>query len=288
MKTKVKSLCRLEGLKDKTTAGDLFYLHCEWPELSPSLLKPVRVKLKEDLKPYTLEILKEDIFLPGKASFTVTSYRTGDHSSAVLLIDAKGRTVESAPLSWSIQSVISAHQNQKPYPPFGPWTAPLPLWYWPLCIVLFCALGCFLFFKIRKALKRRKLIKNISARLKNKTAFREFISQVTFLTRRLSELTKKELISQIKKQFSLFLENQFFISAVDQDPRSIVKQMNYYLPFIKSAQRKMILNFYTELEKSSSENITQEDLERLVILSRKNVIQLYETVQQKGRSFVFT
>ena len=284
MKSTGEMSCRLEGMTEKTTVGDLFYLSCEWNPNIYSLNSPVRMELSQKTSPYALVILKQDFFVGSKASFTVTGYQPGKYHTKIKWI-GKNNQLESNPLSWQIHSVIAQNKQSpvNPYPPYGPWWDPLPMWYWPGVIGFVCAFLIIVFFKVRTALKRKKNIQKIKERLKNKSAFREFISRITLLTRLLNELEKEQFFKKLKKYFSLFLEDQFFIFAVNESPSSIVKQMKKYCPFVKPEQRESVFMFYKELQKSlaARETLNTQDLEQLIHLSREIVIQLYESQESQ-------
>ncbi len=280
MKSTGEMSCRLEGLTEKPTVGDLFKLHCEWDKDAYSLVTPVRMKLNQEDLSYALMILNEDSFVPGRVSFTVTSYQPGLYNTKIKLI-SQNNQLESNPVSWQVYSVIPKDQQGpvNPYPPYGPWYDHLPLWYWPSFIVFVCVFLTFLGFKIRTVLKRKKNIQKIHTRLKNKTAFREFISRITLLTRELNELSKEQFFKKLKEYFSLFLEDQLFIFAINETPSSIVKQIKKYCPFVNAEQRDSIFIFYKELKRSffAKKGISLQDFEQLINLSREIAIQIYES-----------
>ena len=280
MKSIGEMSCWLEGMTEKPRVGDLFNLHCEWDKDTHSLLTPVRMELNQEDPSYALVILNKDLFVSGRASFTVTSYQPGLYNTKIKLI-GQNNQLESNPVSWQVYSVIPKDQQGpvNPYPPYGPWYDHLPIWYWPCFIIFVCAFLTILGFKIRTALKRKRNIQKIHERLKNKTAFREFISRITLLTRELNELSKEQFFKKIKEYFSLFLEDQLFIFTVNETPSSIVKQIKKYCPFVKPEQRNSIFIFYKELKRSffAKKGISLQDFEQLINLSREIAIQIYES-----------
>ena len=280
MKSTGEMSCQLKGMAEKTTVGDLFELYCKWDNSVHRLSMPVQMELSQINKPYALVILKEDSFMPGEASFTVTSYQPGLYNTKIKLT-GQNNQLESNPLKWQVHSVIPKEKQGtiKPHPPYGPWLYPLPVWYWPSLIIF---VGAFLVMagcKIHTGLKKRKHIQKVNNRLKSKSALREFISRITLLTRQLHELSKEQVICKIREYFSLFLEDQFFIFAVNTTHQKIIKQMKRYCSLVNPEQRKSILMFYAELDKNLSikKEIRLQDCEQLIDLSRKIVIQLYES-----------
>ena len=280
MKSIGEMSCRLEGMTEKPGIGDLFNLHCEWDKNAYYLATPVRMELIQEDQSYALVILNKDLFVPGRASFTVTSYQPGLYNTKIKLI-GQNNQLESNPVSWQVYSVIPKDQQGlvNPYPPYGPWYDHLPMWYWPGFIVFVCAFLTILVFKIRTVLRRKRNIQKIHARLKNKTAFREFISRITLLTRQLNEISKEQFFKKLKQYFSLFLEDQLFIFAVNEAPSSIIKQIKKYCPFVKPEQRDSIFIFYKELKRSffAKKEIGLQDFEQLINLSREIAIQIYES-----------
>ena len=282
MKSTGEMSCRLEGMAEKTTVGDLFKLYCEWDQNAHPLFPPVRIELNQKDQSYALVVLNKDSFVHGKASFTVTGYQPGKYHIKIKLI-GQNNQLESNPVSWQVYSVISQDQQGpvSPYPPYGPWWNHLPVWYWPGFIGFVCVFLTIVFFKVRTALKRKKNIQKINERLKNKTALKEFISRITLLTRQLGELSEGQILKKIKEYFSLFLEDQLFIFTVNETSSSIVKQIKKYCPFVKSEQRESVLMFYKELRKilSTKEKLNVQDFEQLINLSREIAIQLYESTE---------
>ena len=134
-----KALCRFEETKKPITVGDVFEMSCEWPFHLAILSSPVRIEFQSKppvsldqkeiaISPYSLVILQTKNILPGKAVFKVTSYKAGVYNTGFHLLSDKG-VIEAQALSWKVESVLPVGKSVKPYPPYGPWTKPLPFWY---------------------------------------------------------------------------------------------------------------------------------------------------------------
>ena len=320
-----QALCRFEQIKKEMTVGDVFEMHCEWPPHLAVLSEPIRIEFPNqalspkdqeqygDLKkklptesaphnqtetkpsPYSLAILQTKAIFPGKATFKVTSYQPGHYHTGFTLISDRG-TVKVQALSWQVKSVLKAGQQAKPYPPYGPWMEPLPFWYWPLGALTLLGILLFLFMQIRVGVKRKKKIKEVQSRLKNKQAYQEFISQLNQLTWKIyphkmdnskttptiiadkskQETTKntRSIVAEIEQAFRLFLENQFFIYALKETPKTIIQQLKKYYPLIYQNHKSPILNLFAELKRLSVIKSNIEDLEPTINMARKTATQL--------------
>ena len=264
-------VCRFKDQPEKLTVGDLFKLECQWP---PAGLKgPLKLEAKT---PYSLVILKEDSFAPGQALLTVTSYRPGLHQSALKLTGAHGKNTIFPALKWEVKSILD--KDAKPYPPYGPWAEPGPVWLSLLLIVLILTGVSALFSKIYFAVQRKKLINKIKGRLTQEKAFPRFIGRLTALARKPQRTAKKDFIKEIDKNFRIFLENEFFISAETKTPKNIINQLKKYNPSVSQKLRQDILVFLKELNKNLivSGELTTRDREQLLSMARNTAIKCYE------------
>ena len=299
-----KAVCKFKKSKPSWTVGDVLELHCEWP-VTFTLSSPVRIQwekeqtgkeqIGEDLKkkgeeetttqsrekeqsppgPYSLVVLDTAHIYPGKGVFKVTSYKPGVYNTGFTLVSDQG-TIQVKPLSWQVESVIPLEKKEtiKPYPPYGPWKKVLPFWYWPLTIVLLLSLLAFMAFKIRLFVKKKKKIQEIEKRLKNKTPFREFISQLNLMVRKINSAKNKEIIPQLDRQFRLFLENEFLIFALNEKPKKIVRQLKKDYPII--CEKCDFFDFFKEMEKLSQEKISYKEYEQILDIARELVISCVE------------
>ena len=271
-----KILCRFEKKQEPLTVGDVFELHCEWP-LSVILSSPARIEFdhQETQGPYSLFVLDTISILPGKGVFKVTSYQPGNYNTGFRIISDEG-VVEVKPLSWKVDSVVPQEKKEtiQPFPPYGPWREVLPFWYKSLSVLTLLSVVVFIFIKIRTFIRRKKKIREVNERLKNKKPFREFISQLNLLAREISSKDGKEIITQLEKAFRLFLENQFFIFALNEEPEKIVRQLKKYYPFI--LKECDISGLFTEMQRLSSEQVNSEDSEQLLGMAREQAVKIYQ------------
>lgn len=300
MKKDELGICRFEKIKEVMTVGDIFELHCEWP-VTVILSAPVRIEFKSQKKQnqqkgdtsilksaervqpensYSLFVLDTISILPGRGIFKVTSYKPGNYKAGFKLVSDQGE-LEVQPVSWHVESVIPEGKKEtiQAYPPYGPWVEPLPFWYWPFSVLTLLGFIVFVSVKIYTFVNRKKKIQEITDRLKNKNPFREFISQLNLLVREINNKEGKEIIKKAEKDFRLFLENEFFIFALDKEPKKIVKQLKKYYPGFSEEQG--ILNFFTEVSKLSSEKIKREDSEQILGMAREVAIACLE--KKEGR-----
>ena len=288
-----KILCQFKNKQEILTVGDIFELHCEWP-LSLILSSPVRIEFNSQDKvdqaenrsfkyqiqsnqpgQYALFVLDTVSILPGKGVFKVTSYKPGHYHTGFRLVSDEG-VGEVKPLLWKVDSVLPENEKEsiQPFPPYGPWKEVLPFWYKPLGVLLFLSLIAFIAIQVRSFIRRRKKIKEVKERLKNKKPFREFISQLNLLMRDLNKSDGKKIIIQVETAFRLFLENQFFIFAKDEKPKKIIQQIKKHYPFI--LKECDIEDFFAEIDRLSSEKVSSKDSEQLLNMVREQAIKIIE------------
>lgn len=297
-----KAICEFEKSKPTWTVGDVLGLHCEWP-ITFILSSPVRIewdqkqtekekesetnedselftqqKIKEEQSlpgPYSLVVLDTVNIYPGKGVFKVTSYKPGNYNTGFTFVSDQG-TIQVKPLYWQVKSVIPPEKKEtiQPYPPYGPWKEALPFWYWPLTLVVLLSGFVFMAFKIWFFVKRKNKIQEVEQRLKNKTPFREFISQLNLLVRKINSTKNKEIIPQLDKQFRLFLENEFLIFALNKKPEKIVCQLKKHYPIV--CKKCNFFEFFKEIEKLSQEKISQKEHEQILDMARELAISCVE------------
>ena len=285
--------CRFEGKKEKLTVGDVFDMYCEWP-ITTILSSPVRIRFpknknpedqfKPKQSPYSLVVLDTVKILPGRGTFKVTGYKPGSYESGFTLVSNEG-TINMAPLTWTIESVLPKNQKEvKPYPPFGPWREPLPFWYGLLGISVLTGFIVFSVLKTVFFVQRKKKIQEVKERLKSKKAFYEFISRLNSMTRNIYKEESSQIVQNLDTHFRLFLENEFFIYAVNKSVKKVIRQLKKYQPHIYRENKVNILNFFIEVQKLSSEKVTTKDCEQLLDLARDIAIKIFSMAKvQTGR-----
>ena len=312
--------CHFKKTKPQMTVGDLFEMHCQWPPHLAVLSPPVRIEFPKPTSttssatpketapsPYSLVILQTKSVLPGKGVFKVTSYQPGAYHTGFHILSDKG-SVEVKPLSWQVESVLPVGQQIKPFPPYGPWTEALPLWYWGAVTLTLIGLLSLIALKIRAFMKRKRKIKEV--RLSIKQPYPEFINQLNQLSwinqtgfekgaaSAIFPSYNKDLkpensnhtsinqtkppnaiIAETDKAFRLFLENKFFIDALTETPKSIVQQLKKYYPLVFKKNKKKILDFFAEINRLSTNvhakqlnhkkaKAKPEDLEPIIEMAR--------------------
>ena len=285
--------CRFEGKAEKLTVGDVFDMYCEWP-ITTILSSPVRIRFpknknpedqfKPKQSPYSLVVLDTVKILPGRGAFKVTGYKPGSYESGFTLVSNEG-TINMAPLTWTIESVLPKNQKEvKPYPPFGPWREPLPFWYGLLGISVLTGFIVFSVLKTVFFVQRKKKIQEVKERLKSKKAFYEFISRLNSMTRNIYKEESSQIVQNLDTHFRLFLENEFFIYAVNKSVKKVIRQLKKYQPHIYRENKVNILNFFIEVQKLSSEKVTTKDCEQLLDLARDIAIKIFSMAKvQTGR-----
>ena len=139
----------------------------------------------------------------------------------------------------------------------------------------------FLVLKIRFFVRRKHQIDEITGRLKNKKAFREFISQLNLLVREVYNTDGRKFILKLDRVFRLFLENQFIVFALKEKPEKIIREIKRYYPFIEKDKLEAVLVFFSETEKLSSEKVSSKDCEQMLNQAREIAISFLETMNRR-------
>ena len=220
--------CQFKDPPKSITVGDKLLLLCDG-EARKNLQKPIRIEFLDGKRNYSLHVLKtlrtEERFL----ALEVTSYQTGAFNHPFKITDGKQSLVIDN-LSFAVQSVLKETKKQpKPHGSFGPFKPPLPIPHLTaILLTLLFATGAFLIF-LNRAIKRKKYIQKI---LNRKTYFNPSKSFILGLRQK----TKNSDYSgqKLEELFKQFLEDLFFIPAIDKTTEQIMKSLKqYHFPVYK-------------------------------------------------------
>lgn len=258
-------------------------MHCKGKNLKtfldPAYIKPVNIIGSKNTI-YDLVILKTIKSSATKVVFKVTSYHVGNYNTGFKIV-SEGANAMVSPIVWNVKSVISPQKKQtiKPYPPYGLWKSAIPFWYSSFIGIILLSVIIFVGFKIRSFLKIKKTKQQAYKRLKHKNPLSEFISQLNLLARDINTQKNTNFVDAVKKSFELFLENQFFISAVNQPSQKIIKQLKKYYPVIYKECN--ILDLFYEINKLLVQKINQEDAEWLLNKARDKAVLCVKIFQER-------
>ena len=286
MKKKLTGSCSFKKMDRLVTVGDVFEMHCTWPveaALSPLLHWELATSSTDDLhfvplsNVYQLAILKTVQMKKGYGVFQVTSYQPGNHHISLRLVSAAD-SIYFTTTELKVTSVIPKDKAQtiQPYPPYGPWITPLPVWYWPLGIALIAALIIFITVRLRSFFKRKKWIANIHLRRQKYNSFSRFTYELILLERTLDTIQPADFIQKLKKTFSDFLEEEFLVLVHNHSLKTTVRMLKQYHPDIYKIHHYHLSQFFMELENIESETVlNKKDYEQLLNMGRELGIQLF-------------
>ncbi len=293
MKDGESAVCQFKKQKKPLTVGDVFELHCKWPPFvflsSPARIEFPPPKGKDQTKgsqvkapknPYTLTLLDTVSLLPGKGVFKVTGYSPGVYHTGFKIVSDEG-VVNVKPLSWRVESVIPQKSKGtiKPFPPYGPWGEALPFWHKSLSALSLLALLVFTVLKIRFFIRKKRKTKEVKDRLKGKDPFREFISRLNLLARKIQQEEEKNFVLTLRKTFCLFLENEFCIFALNEKSEKIFYRLKTSWPLVYKDSK--IAGLFKEMDRLSLEKTKAIDRGQLLNMAREVAIKIYQHRQAK-------
>ena len=260
--------CRFKNLHEPITVGQKLLMVCEG-EPKINFKEPIHIQFLDNKHNYSLYVLKtlnkEGNFL----ALEVTSYRTGELKNPFIITDGEqGFVIED--FSFHVQSVLKSEKQQaKAYGPFGPFKPPLPLWYLTtMGISFFCFLVCILIF-VNRLLKRKKHIQNI---LNRKTYLNPAKSFIIGLRKQKNDWTQTD--RHLEKLFKIFLEDHFFIPAIDKSDAQIMKLLKKYHYSVYKREGQNIRRLLNEFSFLKQKNVDKKTLLELKKLCQKMVFAL--------------
>lgn len=216
--------CYLKKSPKVITVGDPLLLSCDG-EKAVSFKKDklfIQFSLPEHkYKLHILEVAHLDSF---SAELVVTSYRAGHFQESFFVTDGEQEFFVEG-LEFSVKSLLPPNPLS-PHPPFGPWSAPLPLFYFTLWGFVGILLLLISALRIRFFVLRKEFLK----RVKSRGVVRP--SKVFAQSVRKYDEREKGFTSHLEKNFKLFLENSFFIPAENKTPRQVIRALKKYCPII--------------------------------------------------------
>ena len=245
--------CKLKNPPEQITVGQKLLMLCEG-ESKITFKRPVHIEFLNNKDNYSLHILKtlnkDDHFL----ALEVTSYRTGTFQSPFIITDGE-QSLIIKDFSFSVQSVLKTTQKQsKAHGPFGPFKPPLPLWYFATMIFVLSCLSACIFIFLNRLFKRKKFIQKILNRKKGLSPSKSFI-----LSLRKQKTDSILLAKNLEQLFKVFLEDLFFVPAIDQTTEQIMRNLKkYQYPAFKQEGQalRQILNELSSLNQKTTDKKT--------------------------------
>lgn len=217
--------CHLKRSPKVITVGDPLLLSCDG-EKAVSLKKDkLFIRFLQPEHKYKLHILEVAHLDSLSAELVVTPYRAGHFQESFFVTDGEQEFFVEG-LTFSVKSLLPPNNPLSPHPPFGPWSAPLPLFYFTLWVFVGILLLLVSAVKIRFFVLRKNFLKKVEARGVARP------SKVFAQSVRKYDEREKGFTSHLEKNFKLFLENSFFIPAENKSPRQVIRSLKKYCPVV--------------------------------------------------------
>lgn len=267
--------CQLNPIPKQITVGQKLNLFCKG-ETAISFKQPLFIQFTEEGRPYSLHILKTVKQGKNTLILEATSYHTGLFNSPFFISDGEKKVLVEN-LSFSVQSVLPG--KTQPIPPhgaFGPFRDPLPLWYWLSLSMSFLFLAVCVFLFIRRLWKRNNFIKKVSER-------KTYLYPSKFFIRglRKKEEDSPDYIKHMEKLFKIFLEDLFFIPAVDTEHKKIMKSLKRQHSRIYKKEGEAIRQVLNEFSILRDKPPNKQNLKKLKKLCQDRVFHLDEKEEDK-------
>lgn len=260
--------CRFKNPPKEITVGQKLILLCEGEEKT-AFKNPIHIDFLDKSQNYSLYVLRtlnqEEHFI----ALEVTSYRTGEFKNPFIITDGEQKILIED-FSFSVQSVLGAKTGSaQAQGPFGPFTPPFHFWHLTAVIFSVLCLGiCSLLF-LNRLFKRKKYIQKILDRKNYLQASKSFIINL-----RKKDIDSGDYPKILERLFRVFLEDCFFIPAVNQTNKQIMKSLKKYQHLVYKKEGQNILQVLNELTDLNKKNeLNQKIADRRNILKIKKICQ---------------
>ena len=230
--------CHLKKTPEVITVGDPLLLACDGEEPVSLEKDKLFIRFPQPEHKYKLHILEAVYMDSLSAELMVTSYRAGEFRESFFITDGE-REFFVEGLEFSVKSLLPP-TPLSPHPPFGPWSAPLPLFYFTLWGFVGVLLLLISVLRIRFFVLRKKFLKKVESRgvARPSKAF----------TRSVRKYDEREegFVSHLEKNFKLFLENSFFVPVESKTPGQVSRSLKKYCPVIHKKYGDKLLQILGE------------------------------------------
>ena len=232
--------CHLKKFPKVITVGDPLLLSCDGEKSVSFKKEKLFIRFPQPEHKYKLHILEVLHLDSLSAELLVTSYRAGDFRESFFVTDGEQEFFVEG-LEFSVKTLLPP-TPLSPHPPFGPWSASLPLFYFTLWGFVGILLVLISTLWIRFFVSRKKFLKKVESRGVTRP------SKVFAQAVRKYDEQNKDFISLLEKNFKLFLENSFFIPAENKTPKQIVRSLKKYGPAIYKKHGDKLLQTLGEFQ----------------------------------------
>ena len=211
--------CSLINPPPQILMGQKLNIRCEGEEAKKPFQDSLSIIFPEGSPPPPwLYIVKMGPQTPFSVQFEAVPWRTGHFSNIPFRLSDGQISLEAGGLSFHTQSVLK--EGASPHPPFGPWREALPKGFALSLGAAAALMALALALMLRSALKRRRFIRSIDQRRGKQAPSLKLIHSL----RGKHPLT----LAELERRLQTFLEESFFIPALEKDPSDFLKEAKKY------------------------------------------------------------
>lgn len=267
--------CEFKGTEN-LTVGSLFKLNCHGEIEVAWNQDPLKAVFPAKDFDYALVVLKSDQLSPKAVELTVTSYRAGQLKPEYIRIVQGEQGFEFSKPDWTVQSVLKPNEQPKPYPSFGPWNLPLPVWFLASVALVLAIIGYLIFRTIRRYNQRTKMLVDLEKHRTALSPLHQFYRDSRNLRRRLHNVKQTDeltaLTSELDREFRLYVLRQFKIPTLDWTDREIIRDMKKRHRKVYYRVREPLRKTLRELSKlKGQKQVLFKDVEQLHKMSLDTV-----------------
>lgn len=246
-----------ESKNPDITVGEKLLLSCQGSTegLVQDALVIKDAQLTEEVP--ALTILQVQSYMPEKAEFVVTTYRTGDHKSdEVVMYDGKNKVVLSG-FEWSTRSVLKQDPTNPPQAigSFPMWELSYPIWFWILLLAIIASVVGIPYLQFKRIKNRKKAfddLKNLDAALSPLDTFFKSVRRMEKALE-VEHVSPRGFADQIDKDLRIFLSRSLKIPAHIWGIGQILSEIKKRYPKIYRDHGDDIKKYFSEFAKTKSD-----------------------------------
>lgn len=277
--------CNLSKNAD-ITVGEKLILSCvgSTEGIAKDSLQIKDSKLTDEIP--SMSLLSVQAFMPDKAEFVVTSYRTGEHTADhVVFYDGKN-AIKVSGFDWKLNSVLKQDPTNppQPVPSFSMMELSYPIWFWILLfavIVNGVALPYLQFKKMKDRKKAFEDLKNLDAALSPLDSFFKAIRRMEKALE-IGHVSPQGFAFQVDKDFKIFLSRSLQFPAHIWDAGQTIKEIKKKYPKLYRDHGDDIKKYYSEFSKTKND-IKKSDCQYLIDRTQKLTETIDESIAVKKR-----
>lgn len=270
--------CNLSKNAD-ITVGEKLTLSCAGSTegIAKDSLQIKDSKLTDEVPGMTL--LEVQSYMPDKAEFIVTSYRTGEHTADQIVFYDGKNSVKLTGFDWKLNSVLKQDPANppQPVPSFPMWELSYPIWFWILLVVVLASVFGLPYLQFKRIKERKKAfedLKNLDAALSPLDSFFKAVRRMEKALE-VEHVSPRGFADQIDKDLKIFLSRSLQIPAHIWGAGQTIREIKKRYPKLYRDYGDDIKKYYSEFAK------TKDDIKKsdgLYLMDRAQ--KLTETIDE--------